>query len=60
MPVSLFCAWILSYGAVFLAGMFVGSTTPQRQKKKNIREYQRAYEEEMRSVHQSSWDHPTL
>lgn len=60
MPVSLFIALLCSYGAVFLLGMFVGMTEPARREAKNIKEYRKYYEEEMRSAHDPSWDHPTF
>ena len=60
MPASLLLALLCSFGAVFLVGMFIGMTAPQRQRAKNIKEYQKHYAEEMRNVHNPSWDHPTF
>ena len=60
MPASLLLALLCSYGAVFLMGMFIGMTTPQRQRVKNIKEYRKHYAEEMRNAHNPSWDHPTF
>ena len=60
MPASLLLALLCSYGAVFLFGMFVGMTEPARIEARNMKEYRKHYEEEMRNVHRSSWDHPTF
>ncbi len=60
MPTSLLLALICSYGVAFLLGMLVASTTPRRNKSKNIKEYQRFYEKEMREAQQDSWDHPSF
>tara|TARA_B100000676_G_C17772579_1_gene677531 strand:+ start:69 stop:251 length:183 start_codon:yes stop_codon:yes gene_type:complete len=58
MSASLLLALLCSYGAVFLFGMFIGMTEPARKESKNIKEYRKHYEEEMRNVHKPSWDHP--
>jgi len=60
MPASLLFALVCSYGVAFLAGMFVASTTSQRRKAKNIKDYRRFYEQEQRESQRDSWNHPSF
>ena len=60
MPASLLFALLCSYGAVFLMGMFVAMTTPQRRKAKNIKDYRKFHEQEHREAQNGSWNHPAF